>query len=81
MYHVKHNIIEVSVESVKSLSSAQEKKLLTTLEKKLNKKVVVNHVLNPELLGGLRIQYNSNMIDDSIMGKLNRLEIMMKGGH
>lgn len=79
LYYVKHNIAEVEVQSVKTLNSVQDKKLNSTLEKMLGKKVVVNYVLNPELLGGLRVRYGSNMIDDSIQGKLNRLEIMMKG--
>lgn len=80
LYYIKHNIAEVEVQSVKELSIEQDKKLKSTLEKMLGKKVVVNYILSPELLGGLRVKYGSNMIDDSISGKLNRLEIMMKGG-
>lgn len=80
LYYQKHDIVEVEVSSVKSLSAAQNKRLVAELEKKIGKKVVVKYALNPELLGGLRIKYGSNMIDDSIVGKLNRLEIMMKGG-
>lgn len=80
LYYAKNNIAEVEVSSVKKLSAAQDKKLSGILEKMLNKKVVVNYILAPDLLGGLRVKYGSNMIDDSIQGKLNRLEIMMKGG-
>lgn len=80
LYFQKHNMAEVEVSSVKALSSVQDKKLTAQMEKMLGKKVVVKYNLNPELLGGLRIKYGSNMIDDSILGKLNRLEIMMKGG-
>lgn len=80
LYYVKNNIVEVEVASVKKLSAVQEKNLSAVLEKRLNKKVVVNYTLAPDLLGGLRVRYGSNMIDDSIQGKLNRLEIMMKGG-
>ena len=80
LYYQKQNIAEVEVASVKCLSAAQDKKLVSVLEAKLGKKVVVNYVLNPELLGGLRVKYGSDMIDDSVLGKLNRFEIMMKGG-
>jgi len=80
LYYQKHGIAEVEVSSVKPLSASQNKKLIAELEAKIGKKVVAKYVLAPELLGGLRIKYGSNMIDDSIMGKLNRLEIMMKGG-
>ena len=80
LYHQKNNIIEVEVQSVQALSSVQLKKLETTLEKNLNKKVLVSYQIKPEILGGLKIKYGSNMIDDSILGKLNRIEQVMKGG-
>lgn len=76
----KAGIVEVDVQSVKPLSSAQDKKLKTNLEKMLSKKIVVNYEIKPELLGGLVIKFNSNMIDDSLKGKLSRLELVMKGG-
>ena len=80
LYYQKHNIEEVEIDSVKKLTDTQNKKIVSMLERKLGKKVVANYVINPELLGGLRIRYGSTMIDDSVLGKLNRLEIMMKGG-
>lgn len=80
IYNQKNGIEEVQVESVKALSAGQHKKLLTILEKNLQKKVIIKSVIDPAILGGLRIKYGSSMIDDSIDGKLNRLEIMMKGG-
>lgn len=76
----KEGVVEVAVQSVKPLNAAQDKKLKTNLEKMLSKKIVVNYEIKPELLGGLVIKFNSNMIDDSLKGKLNRLELVMKGG-
>ena len=80
LYYQKQNITEIAVDSAKKLSEAQSKKVLQMLEQKFGKKIVVNYQVNPELLGGLRVQYGSTMIDDSVLGKLNRLEMMMKGG-
>jgi len=80
IYHQKNNVIEVEVQSAQSLSSTQAKKLEVTLEKKLNQKVLVSYVVKPEIIGGLKVKYGSNMIDDSILGKLNRIEQVMKGG-
>ena len=60
--------------------AAQDKKLRANLEKMLSRKVVVKYEIKPELLGGLVIKFNSNMIDDSLKSKLNRLELVMKGG-
>ena len=80
LYYAKQGITEVEVDSALKLSEAQHKKVLSMLEQKLGKKIVVNFRVDPEILGGLRVKYGSTMIDDSVLGKLNRLEIMMKGG-
>lgn len=80
IYFRKHGIEEVEVVTAKSLSSAQDSKLKNMLEKKLAKKVLIKYTINPDLLGGLIVKYDSLMIDDSLKGKLTRLEIMMKGG-
>ena len=80
IYYRRHGVEEVEVLTVKALSAAQDKKLKTLLEKKLSKKVLINYTIKPELLGGLIVKYGSSMIDDSIAGKLTRLEIIMKGG-
>lgn len=81
LYYQKNNIVEVEIQTVKNLGSAQDKQLKDNLEKVLAKKVIVKYEIKPELLGGLVIKYGSSMIDDSIKGKLNRLELIMKGGH
>ena len=76
----KHNIVEVSVETVKKLSEGQDKALKENLKEFLEKDVLVNYVIKPEILGGLTVSFGSDMIDDSLKGKLNRLESIMKGG-
>lgn len=80
VYYKKQNIVPVSVETVKSLNSAQDNKLRTSLEKHLSKKVIIDYAIKPEILGGLVIRFGSNMIDDSLKGKLNQIEQIMKGG-
>ena len=80
VWYRKNGYVEVSVQSAQALSNAQEKSLTANLEKMLSQKVVVNYEICPEILGGLIVKFGSSMIDDSIRGKLNRLEIMMKGG-
>ena len=80
IYYKENNICEINVESVQKLTSEQKKKLQQMLEKKLQQKIVINYNINPEILGGLVVQYGSVRIDDSLSGKLNRLEQIMKGG-
>lgn len=79
VYYQKKDIVEVEVDSVKPLSAAQDKKLKANLEKVLGKKIAVTYAVKPEILGGLRVRFGSDMIDDTLAHKLNRLEIMMKG--
>ena len=80
LYLQKHNIVEVAVETAKELSVAQDKALRENLKAFLKKDVLVNYVIKPEILGGLTVSFGSDMIDDSLKGKLNRLESIMKGG-
>ncbi len=80
VYYRRHNIAEVVVESVKKLTASQDKKLTANLEKLLGQKIVLSYHIEPGLIGGLRIIAGSKMIDDSVETKLNRLEILMKGG-
>lgn len=79
LYYQREGIVEVEVESVQKLSAAQDKKLSAVLEKQLQKKIVLVHKIYPELIGGLKVRFGSEMFDDTVAAKLNRLEIMMKG--
>ena len=79
IYDRKNNIVFVVVQTVKPLSSAQDKKLRNNLEKHLGKKVVTTYKIKPRILGGLIINFADKLLDDSIAGKLNQLELIMKG--
>ena len=79
VYYKKKNISQVSVQTVIKMSDTQQKRLENSLEKHLGKKVVVNYKINPEILGGLLIECDSKLIDDSIKGKLDRIKLMMTG--
>ena len=79
IYYKDQGIIEVDVETVKDLSSSQDKKLKTVLSKLFAGNVVVNYKINPSIMGGLRVKNGSKMFDDSLATKLNYLENLMKG--
>lgn len=78
-YCAQNNIALVNVRTVKELSISQDKKLKENLESFLQKKLIINYEIIPSILGGLVIDYDSFQIDDSIKGKLSRLEQIMKG--
>lgn len=79
LYYIGKNIAEVDVETVKPLTTTQDKKLREVLIKKFNKDVVIKYTENPEILGGLRVVCGSKMFDGSLSYKLNCLENIMKG--
>ncbi len=66
-------IIEVNVYTVVPLTPPQQDKLAAKLQQRLNKQVRLNCQLKPELLGGLLIQAGDMIIDNSFLGKLQRL--------
>lgn len=79
IYYDAHDIIEVTVESVQKLSDAQVKKLESGLQKILQRQIAVKYQINPQILGGLTVQYGYRLIDDSIKNKLQQLEQALKG--
>lgn len=77
-YYQDKGIIRVAVETAVSLSEEQNKKLKKTLEQKLNSPVTLEYLINPEILGGLKIHFKSFLIDDSLDGKISRLTALIR---
>ncbi len=79
IYLKEKDIIEVEVETAISLTDAQVQTLTKGLTKKLKKEIILHQKLNEQILGGLILRYQSFEIDDSIKGKIQAVEKMMKG--
>ena len=79
VYYAKNNISQVNVQTAIDLSEEQKNNLVSAMESYLGNKVVVKYQIKPEILGGLVIECGTKLIDDSIKGKLERLELLMKG--
>ena len=78
-YQDANNIAEVKVITAINLSEKQDKLLKEKLAQIFNKTIEVDYDINPQILGGLIIQYGTNFIDNSVKQKLNALEQLMKG--
>ena len=65
--------LNVTVRSFKPLSEAQKSKLMQSLEARLQRKIVIDEVVDNNLLGGAVIQAGDFVIDGSVKGKLNKL--------
>lgn len=79
VYFQKKHITQVDVKSAVALTNEQKMHLTAAMEKYTGNKVVINYQILPDLLGGLLVECGSELIDDTITGKLKRLEMMMKG--
>ena len=77
IYESKKDKVRVFVESPQSLSDNQKDKLGEAFRKKLNKKIILETRVNPDLIGGLHIRYKDKVYDNSIGVQLNRLKEVM----
>jgi F-type H+-transporting ATPase subunit delta len=65
--------VDVTVESAFEIEDLQKKKLQESLQKKLNRKVVLQTTINKSLIGGVVIRAGDTVIDASIKGRLTKL--------
>ena len=70
--------ISAEVRSFSTISDAQREKLKAALKKRLNKDVSLTVTIDKSLLGGAVIQAGDMVIDGSIRGKLNKLEVQLQ---
>jgi F-type H+-transporting ATPase subunit delta len=62
------------IESASELSSEVSSRLLKNLKQKYGKDLTTEVVVNPELLGGMRIRIGSDVWDGSVRNRLERLK-------
>ena len=70
---LESQVDEVQVTTAVELSSAQRKKLSDALEKKFGASMKINEVVDPTILGGIRVVMGSKEIDASVKTKLDKL--------
>ena len=66
----KQGIIEVTVTTTEPLEKKIEEEIVKSMSLKLKKKIRLNKVIDPDIIGGVIIKINSIMIDSSIKTKL-----------
>lgn len=73
LYNEANSISTLIIESVIKLSEEQINLIKEKMEKKLNKTFSIENVINEDLIGGVRLLYNDNVIDGSIKTKLENI--------
>jgi F-type H+-transporting ATPase subunit delta len=69
----KSGVVYAHVTSSISLTETQQTALEAKLAKIVGKKIEADYSLDPGIIGGIKVSYNSNSIDGSILGALQNL--------
>lgn len=76
----EHGIADAKVYSIRPLTEAESEELSASFAAKVDKKSLrIQNIVDPELLGGLKIRIGNRIYDGSLRGKLNRLERKLLG--
>jgi len=70
----QNKIMKVQAFSSKSLSPEQLKQLIENLEKKHNRKIELENIVDKSIVGGLRIEFEGMILDDTINNYLHSLK-------
>lgn len=72
-------IFRAEVTSARPLQDQQVEELRQRLATRLGGSVRLKLTVNPEMLGGVRVQIGSRLVDTTLRSKLDRIGLMMKG--
>ena len=79
LYADHRGIKRVIASTAHKMTSAQTKSLSGLLAKSVGSDIELETRVDPNLIGGVRLQIGSTLIDASIAAKLDRMNIAMKG--
>ncbi|GIV04541.1 MAG: F0F1 ATP synthase subunit delta [Fimbriimonadales bacterium] len=66
-------VVRATIESAAPLSETEQNALVQKLEQSTGKRIIPNYEVNPELIGGVRVQMGDYQIDGTLRGALDRL--------
>lgn len=66
--------LKVQLFTAQALKPDEQEKFYAALERELGSPLVIEHEIDPTLLGGYKIYQGSRLIDGSVLSKLHRLQ-------
>ena len=70
----QNKVLEVKAFSGKKLTEAQKTQIIANLGKKYNRKIELELIVDESIVGGLRLEYEGNVHDDTINNYLHGLK-------
>lgn len=77
-YNRDHGIMPVNVMTAVPLTAQQEKRLKEKLETITGKTVELNCRIDPDVLGGVRLDYDGKRLDDTVAHRLEAVRSLLK---
>lgn len=74
-----HGVVTGTIHSAVPLDKETFAKVREQLEIQFKRKLVLRTEIDPEIIGGLRIQVGNTVIDNSLKGRLNNLKKVLTG--
>ena len=73
----RDNILKGIVKTTFPLSDEQYKLLIEALEKKYNKKIILERIIDPDILGSIYVKIGDIVIDGTVKFKMDKLKELM----
>lgn len=71
-------VLEAKIVSAFEIENKQLKKLVEDLEQKFKRKIEARVSVDPELIGGIKVEIGDEILDASIRGKLEAMAVALK---
>ena len=78
LYNRDNGILPVNAITAVALSDSQRKRLSEKLAAITGKKIELNNRIDPNCLGGIRLDYDGNRLDDTVEHRLNAIRSVLK---
>ena len=77
-FNEDNGIVEVCAVTAVALTQEQAQKLTRMLESKLGKTVALKNRIDPEVLGGVRLDYKGKRVDGTVKNRLDSVAALLK---
>ncbi len=75
LYHKIIGVVEAKIVLAENIDQKMSDQILELLAQKFKHQVILKKIIDPEILGGMRLEIESYVIDNTIANKLRRLKL------